>query len=67
MVVDREVVGEEVVAESALPMEGVTRMTGLTTIRGAAIALMARVIPITMREIPRTDPSRRHVPRVRPL
>jgi hypothetical protein len=48
MVADREVAGEEKVAESALPMEGVMRMTELTTIQGAAIALMARAIPITM-------------------
>ena len=32
MVVDREVAGEEVAVEGTLPMEGVTRMVGLTTI-----------------------------------
>jgi hypothetical protein len=53
MVADREVV-----AESTLPMEGVTRMAGLTTIQGIAIALMARVIPIILG----TDLSRRHAP-----
>ena len=32
MVANREVVGEEVPVEGTLPMEGVTRMVGLTTI-----------------------------------
>jgi hypothetical protein len=48
MVVDREVAGKEEAAESALPMQGVTRTTGLMTIQGAAIALMVRVLLITM-------------------
>ena len=33
MVVDREVVGEEVLVEGTLPMEGVTRTVGLTRIQ----------------------------------
>jgi hypothetical protein len=62
MVADRVVVGEEVAVEGTLPTEGVMKTTGLTTIRGVAIALTARVIPITMGEIRGTDPSRRHAP-----
>jgi hypothetical protein len=62
MVGDREVAGEEVVAESALPMKGVTRTMGLMMIRGAAIAPMVRAIPVTTGEIPGTDPNRHHAP-----
>jgi hypothetical protein len=62
MMVDREVAGEEEAAESALPMQGVTRTTGLMMIHGAAIALMVRVSLITMGGIPRIDLSQHHVP-----
>ena len=62
MVADREVAGKEVVAESALSMEGVTRTMEQMMTRGAAIALMVRPIPIMMGETVGTDPSRRHAP-----
>jgi hypothetical protein len=64
---DREVAGEEA-TESALLMEGVMSMMGLTIILGAAITLMARAIPVTMGAIPGTEPSRRDVlPGVTPV
>jgi hypothetical protein len=57
MVVDREVADEEVAAKGTLPIQGVMRMGGLTTIRGVAIALMVRVIPVMTGEIIEIDPS----------
>jgi hypothetical protein len=57
MVVDREVT-----VKGTLLMEGVMRMVGLMMIRGLAIVLIAKVIPVMMGEIPGTNPSRRHTP-----
>ena len=62
MVAGREVVGEEVAMEGTLPMEGVTKTTGLTMIRGVVTTLTARVVPVMMGEMSGTDPSRRHAP-----
>jgi hypothetical protein len=62
MVADREMVGEEVAAEGTLPTEGVTKMMGLTMIRGVAIALTVSAIPVTMGEILGTDLSKCHTP-----
>jgi hypothetical protein len=62
MVVDREVADKEMAAKGTLPIKGVMRTGGLTTIRGVAIALMVRVILVMMGEIIETDPSWHHAP-----
>ena len=53
---------EEVVVEGTLLVKGVTKTMGLKMTRGVAIAPTTRAIPVTMGEIPGTDPSWRHAP-----